>query len=87
MKAKLVEFTPPKGFMVPEGKMAGDTIELMAEFQLKPNGKICLVSIEGNDMPGYKDDGADDDKGYPMGGGKFAQSYLTSMAPNPNGAP
>lgn len=72
--------------MVPEGKTAGDTIEMMAEFQLKPNGKICLVSIEGNDMPGYKDD--DDKKeSYAMDGGKFAQSYMTAMAPNPNGSP
>lgn len=47
---KKVEFTPPKGFTPPEGL---ETFDSMATFQLKPNGRMCLVAIGDFKMPGY----------------------------------
>lgn len=58
---KRVEFTPPAGFGTPEGTQAGDTFEAMATFQLKKDGRMCLVAIGDHKMPGYdknKDDPA-----------------------------
>jgi hypothetical protein len=51
---KTVEFKPPAGLSLPEGTKPGDSVELMAEFCLKPNGNLCLTSIEDNAMPGYE---------------------------------
>lgn len=50
---KLVMFTPPEGVRAPEGKGAGDTFESMATFQIKPDGRMCLVAIGDHKMPGY----------------------------------
>jgi len=51
---KQVEFTPPKGFVAPEGKQNGDTFESMATFKIKGN-RLCLVEIGDVPMPGYED--------------------------------
>lgn len=52
---KRVEFTPPEGLRPPEGTEAGDTFESMATFQFKKDGRLCLVAIGDNKMPGYSD--------------------------------
>ncbi len=52
---KRVEFKPPKGMALPEGKVRGDRFESMATFQIKGNGDICLVAIGDAKMPGYED--------------------------------
>lgn len=54
-KMKRVEFTPPEGFRVPEGTQPTDTFEAMATFQLKKDGRMCLVAVGDHKMPGYKD--------------------------------
>lgn len=74
---KRVEFTPPKGFGLPEGKEAGDTFESMATFQLKKDGRMCLVAIGDHKMPGYEDKS---DNSYRDEGGEVASSYRKAMA-------
>lgn len=60
---KRVEFDPPNGFILPEGKDVNEDIELMATVRMKPGGRLCLVALDGNKMPGYRDD-EDDGKTY-----------------------
>lgn len=52
---KRVEFKPPDGMQLPEGKMSGERFESMATFQIKKNGDLCLVAIGEHDMPGYEE--------------------------------
>lgn len=52
---KRIEFMPPKGMQLPEGKMSGERFESMATFQIKKNGDLCLVAIGESKMPGYED--------------------------------
>ncbi len=60
---KRIEFDAPEGFSLPEGKQVGDDIEVMATIRVKPDGRLCLVEIDGHRMPGYRDD-EDDGKSY-----------------------
>lgn len=60
---KRIEFNPPEGFSLPEGKAVGDDIEVMATVRMKPDGSLCLVAINDSRMPGYRDDD-DDGKTY-----------------------
>lgn len=53
MENHKIEFVTPEGLTLPEGTQPGDKVELMAEFQVKPDGRMCIVSIEGAAMPGY----------------------------------
>lgn len=57
---KRIEFMPPDGMVLPEGTEAGKTFEAMATFQLKRDGRLCLVAIGDHKMPGYRD--GDDDE-------------------------
>jgi hypothetical protein len=50
-----VEMSPPEGFMVPEGLDEDATFETVTEWRLKPNGKMCVVSVDGVEVP-QKDD-------------------------------
>lgn len=52
---KKVEFTAPAGFAVPEGTEPGKEFEAMATFQVKKDGRLCLVAIGDHKMPGYSD--------------------------------
>lgn len=52
---KRVEFNAPVGFVSPEGIEAGKEFEAMATFQLKRDGRMCLVAIGDHKMPGYSD--------------------------------
>lgn len=72
---KLVEFSPPEGLAVPEGKTEGDTFESMATFRIKKNGKMCLVAIGDLKMPGYED--RDE-------GGEVASKYRKAMNVSPD---
>ena len=60
---KRIEFDPPEGFVLPEGKAVGDDIELMATVRVKPDGRLCLVALNDERMPGFRDD-EDDGKSY-----------------------
>ena len=62
-KPKRIEFDAPEGFVLPEGKAVGDDVELMATVRMKPDGRLCLVEIDGVRMKGFRDD-EDDGKTY-----------------------
>lgn len=53
MKAKQVEFTPPKDAPLPEGVEVGEDFSVTCDFRLKDNGTICLVRFGEIEMPGY----------------------------------
>jgi len=63
MKSKRIEFDSPPGFALPEGKAVGDDIEVMASVRVKPDGRLCLVELDGNRMPGYKEGDEDEPDG------------------------
>lgn len=48
---KQIEFTPPKGYVSPEGKTEW---QQMCTLRQKPNGKMCLVQLGDFNMPGYE---------------------------------
>lgn len=60
---KRIEFDPPEGFSLPEGKAVNDDIEVMATVRMKPDGRLCLVAVNDERMPGFRDD-EDDEKTY-----------------------
>lgn len=72
-----VEFKPPDGFMLPEGKASGDKFDSIATFQIKPNGTICLVAIGDYTMPGYEDKA--DNPTYRDEGAEVAAAYRGAM--------
>ena len=45
------EFSPPQGFTPPEGIEPGKPFPALVELQVKPDGQLCLVSIEGSAYP------------------------------------
>lgn len=51
-----IEFNLPSGFAIPEGKQVGSRVKVMAEIELKPNGRACLAELDGVAMPGYQGD-------------------------------
>lgn len=61
--AKRIEFDAPPGWVIPEGMAVGDDAELMATVRIKPDGRLCLVELDGTRMPGFRDD-EDDGKTY-----------------------
>jgi hypothetical protein len=68
-----VTFNAPPGLHLPEGTKVGDTVELMCEIKVEPNGKLCLTSIEDAQMEA-------DEKDEPAPqGSKFMDSYNQNM--------
>ena len=55
MATRKVEFTLPAGWTAPEGKKEGDKVTVLAEIQLKANGRACLTELDEIAMPGYSD--------------------------------
>jgi hypothetical protein len=45
------EFDAPPGFTPPEGIEPEKPFPALVELQVKPDGKLCLVSIEGSAYP------------------------------------
>jgi len=81
--SKLIEFEPPKGFEMPEGVEADKEFSAMVELRMGKDGKLCLLEVEGNPMPGYTDDDADEGEKNPHGESDFAYKYQTAMAGTP----
>lgn len=52
---KSVEFDVPQGFKPPEDTQEGQEFDSVATFKLEPGGKICLVAIDGVNLPEYSD--------------------------------
>lgn len=73
---KRVEFQPPKGMQMPEGKGKGERFESMATFQIKANGDLCLVAIGESKMPGYEDK---KESSYRDEGGEVVTAYRSAM--------
>lgn len=49
-KKSYVEFPTPPGFTLPEGSTEGESFEMVGSFKLKPDGKMCLLSVGGLDV-------------------------------------
>jgi len=58
MRDGKVSFTPPKGFVMPEGAEPGQEIDLVCSFRLE-NGRLCLTKLGDTPMPGCGDDRGD----------------------------
>lgn len=58
------EFQAPEGMDL-EGKNPGDTIEVVATCEIKPDGKLCVRKVNGMDVPGYDDKDKTDDESAP----------------------
>lgn len=59
MASKLFQFQLPGSIIVPDGKQAGDTFQAMCTLRLNPNGTADLCQIDGESLPGYKDEDAE----------------------------
>lgn len=58
--AKRIEFDAPDGFVLPEGKGAGDDVEVLATVRAKSDGRLCLVELDGHRMKGFRDEDEDE---------------------------
>ena len=70
-----IEMSPPDGFMVPEGLDEDATFETVTECRLKPNGKMCVVSVDGVEVPQKEEEVEEDEEFYEppmMGDDEFA---------------
>lgn len=56
-----IEMTPPEGFMVPQGLEGDATFVTETEWRIKPNGKMCVVSVDGVEVP-QKEDKMEEDQ-------------------------
>ncbi len=68
---------------MPEGTKAGDKVSLMTEYEVKPDGKLCIASIEDVAMPGY--DGTEEKgekESYPQES-QFYDKYKSAMSGTP----
>lgn len=59
-RSEYPEFSAPKGFVPPEGTEPGKPFPVVAELQVKPDGTLCLVSIEGAEFE--KEDGYEEEE-------------------------
>lgn len=57
---KEVYLKVPEGFDVPEGIKPGDTFEAMSTYRLKEDGGLCLEAVEGNELPGKKEESSEE---------------------------
>lgn len=60
-RAAYPEFSAPPGFVAPEGTEPGTTFPVVVELKTKPDGKLCLVSIEGAEYRERDPEEPDDD--------------------------
>jgi hypothetical protein len=51
MKAKPVEFQPPKDASLPEGIQPNEDFDMTCTFRLKDTGDICMTRFGEADMP------------------------------------
>lgn len=57
-----IEMTPPEGFMVPQGLEGDATFVTETEWRMKPNGKMCVVSVDGVEVPQKEDKEEEEDE-------------------------
>ncbi len=56
----LPEFMPPQGFEVPEGTKPGDEFQSVASLKVDEDGKLCLLSLDGAEFAGAKEEESED---------------------------
>jgi hypothetical protein len=57
-----VVFDMPEGAVSLQELAEDDTVELAAVFRKEPDGKICLVEVEGVEVSSYEDEDEDEDE-------------------------
>jgi hypothetical protein len=68
-----IDFTPPKGFAVPEGTEPGADFDLVCTFHVEQStGKLCLTKLGDLDV-GYKE--GDSKPGY----GEYSDKLIDGM--------
>lgn len=71
-------FQPPPNFTPPEGADApGKEFDMVVTLKIEEDGKLCIVKLGDQDMPGY-DDEEDGSKGKPSYK-KYAQGLMSQM--------
>lgn len=55
------EFETPEGFGPPQGTEPGQEFEAVAVLRLKPDGQLCLVSLDGSKFEDSEKDYDDDE--------------------------
>lgn len=79
------KFKLPKGVQVPDGKMVGDTFNVMATLKLGSGGDVELTEVEGESLgkPAPEDmaadEGANDDTSQPS---NIRQMMMGGMGQN-----
>lgn len=53
--ANKIEFSPPKGFVIPEGIQPGHDFDMVCTFRATPGGKICMVQLGDQKLDGYSE--------------------------------
>lgn len=57
VKGDVVEFRPPSEFHAPDPAEPGEPFQLVCEFAVRPDGRLCLVMLGDTPMPQPKDKG------------------------------
>lgn len=69
-------FSPPEGFQPPEGADApGKEFDMVVTLKVEEDGKLCIVKLGDQDMPGYDDE---EEHGRPSYK-KYAQGIMSQM--------
>lgn len=72
-------FSPPEGFQPPEGADApGKEFDMVCTLKVEEDGRLCIVKLGDQDMPGYDDDEEDGRHGRPSYK-KYAQGIMSQM--------
>lgn len=69
-----ITFEIPNGLSIPEGTEEGEEVEYMASFRLEKGGKLCLLEIDGQPLPGYDDKGKDTKESEPSFSDRYHQA-------------
>lgn len=72
-------FQPPPNFTPPEGADApGKEFDMVCTLKVEEDGRLCIVKLGDQDMPGYDDDEEDGRHGRPSYK-KYAQGIMSQM--------
>lgn len=83
--AKLI-FDIPPGFKVPEDTQDGQEFDSVTTLKLE-DGKLCLVAVDGVDLPGYDEDDKKEERPKPDESDDFIGAMEKGMSGAPAGPP